>query len=50
MQDVLFALELIDSELRDRPKAEPDLPEERNELRYTSRPEAVSKFVVPRSP
>jgi hypothetical protein len=36
MQDALFALDLIDSELRDRPRlhpdepgAEPELPEER---------------------
>ena len=41
IQDVLFALELTDSELLDRPTAEPELPEERNELCYTRRPEAV---------
>ena len=41
MQDVLFALELTDSELLDRPTAEPELPEERNELRRAGRPRAV---------
>jgi hypothetical protein len=41
MQDVLFALDLTDSELRDRPTAEPKLPEERSELRRTRRPNAL---------
>ena len=33
MQDLLFALHLTDSELPDRLTAEPELPEERSELR-----------------
>jgi hypothetical protein len=48
MQDVLFALDLTDSELRDRlrrhpdvPAAKPELPEERAELRRAPQPEAV---------
>jgi hypothetical protein len=48
MQDALFALDLIDSELRDRPRlhpdepgAEPELPEERGELCRAGRPKAV---------
>ena len=41
MRDVLFALELTDSELRDRLKVEPDLPEERSELRRTRRLKAA---------
>jgi hypothetical protein len=47
LQDVLFALELTDSDLRDRPRlhldapeAEPELPEERGELRRAGRPKA----------
>jgi hypothetical protein len=35
MQDV-FALDLTDSELRDRLTAEPELPEDRSELRRAS--------------
>jgi hypothetical protein len=48
IQDVLFALELTDSDLRDRPRlrldapgAEPELPEDRGELRRAGRPKAV---------
>ena len=41
MRDVLFALELTDSEPRDRLKVEPDLPEERSELRRTRRLKAA---------
>jgi hypothetical protein len=48
MQDVLFALELTDSDLRDRPtlhldapEAEPELPEKRGKLRRAGRPKAV---------
>jgi hypothetical protein len=33
IRDVLFALELTNSELRDRLPAEPELPEDRSELR-----------------
>lgn len=50
MQDVLFALDVNDSELRDHverqqkvPSAEPDFPEERGELRDAARPGAVAK-------
>ena len=58
MQDVLFALDLTDSELRDRsrrhldlPAAEPELPEERGESRRVTKPKAVAKpkAVVERS-
>jgi hypothetical protein len=57
MQDVLFALDLTDSELRDRPRrhpvpaAEPELPEERGESRRVTKPKAVAKpkAVVERS-
>ena len=52
MRDVLFALDLSDSELRDRPRrhpdvpaAEPELPEERGERRR-----AGSKGASMRSP
>jgi hypothetical protein len=48
MQDVLFALDLTDSELRDRlrrhpdvPAAKPELPEELGKLRRAPQPEAV---------
>jgi hypothetical protein len=48
MQDVLFALELTDCDLRDRPRlqldapeAEPELPEEGGELRGAGQPKAV---------
>jgi hypothetical protein len=50
MQDVLFALDLTDSELRDRPKlhldapeAQPELPEERGELRRAAQPNAAAE-------
>jgi hypothetical protein len=50
MRDVLFALDLTDSELRDRPRrhpdvpaAEPELPEERGESRRVTKPKAVAK-------
>jgi hypothetical protein len=36
MQDVLFALDLTDPELRDRLTAEPELPEDWSELRRAS--------------
>jgi hypothetical protein len=46
MQDVLFALELTDSDLRDRPRLhlnapEAELPEERGELRRVTKPKSV---------
>ena len=48
MQDALFALDLSDSELRDRPRlhpnepeAAPELPEGRGELCRAGRPKAV---------
>lgn len=51
MQDVLFAFELTDSELRepklhlDAPEAEPELPEtRRSELRRASQHKAVVKI------
>jgi hypothetical protein len=49
MQDVLFALDLTDSELRDRPmhldapEARPELPEERGELRRAVQPNAAAE-------
>ena len=56
MQDVLFALDLTDSKLRDRPKlhldapeAQPELPEERGELRREPSPTPRPRCVAPRS-
>ena len=50
MRDVLFALELTDSEPRDRLKVEPDLPEERSEPPLPAGSRQRSNCVAPRSP
>lgn len=49
MQDALFALDLADSELWDRPRHpeestdEPELPEEPGELRRAAQPKATRR-------
>jgi hypothetical protein len=50
MQDALFALDLADSELWDRPRLhpdeptdEPELPEEPGELRRAAQPKATMR-------